>query len=105
MRNLKLRPAFRHPGDVDIEKNDHETKVEIECGNLQPGRKVWTDAFYLGIGQSGDVQITGSVFAANLPQPKTFKLSIKADVQQTTMTVDELVSLGDQSDEEGDEDE
>lgn len=105
IEKMKLRPVFRHAGDVDIEKNEHETKVEIECGNLQPGRKVWTDAFYLGIGQSGEVQITGSVFAANLPQPKTFSLSIKADVQQTTMTVDELVSLGDQSDEDDDEDE
>ena len=105
IEKMKLRPVFRHAGDVDIEKNDHETKVEIECGNLQPGRKVWTDAFYLGIGQSGEVQITGSVFAANLPQPKTFGLSIKADIQRTTMTLDELVSLGDQSDEDDDEDE
>lgn len=103
MRNLKLRPGFRHAGNVYIEKNEHETVVEIECGNLQPGRKVWTDAFYLRIGQSGEVQITGSVFAANLPQPKTFNLSIKADIQRTTMTVDELVSLGDQSDEDEDE--
>lgn len=105
IEKMKLRPVFRRAGDVDIEKNEHETKVEIECGNLQSGRKVWTDAFYLGIGQSGEVQITGSVFAANLPQPKTFSLSIKADVQQTNMTVDELVSLGDQSDEDDNEDE
>jgi hypothetical protein len=103
MEEMNLRLAFRHAGDVDIAKNEHETKIGIECGNLQPGRKVWTDSFYLGVGQSGEIQITGSVFAVNLPQPKAFNLSIKADIQQTTMTIDELVSLGNQN-EEGDED-
>ena len=55
--------------------------------------------------QSGEVQIDGSLFAANLPKPQSFTLSIKANIQRTRMTVDELVSLGDQSDEDDDEDE
>ena len=98
IRAPKLRSVFRHVGDVNIKRHGHETKIEIECGNLQPGRKVWTDAFCLRIEHSGEVLIKGTVFAANLPQPKTFTLSIKANIQRTSMTVDELVELGDQYD-------
>lgn len=94
---MKFRPAFRRTGFVDIEINDHETKVEIECGNLQPGRKMWTDAFYMGIGRSGEVRLTGHLFAANLPEPLEFSLTINAVVKKTTLTVEELISLGDQA--------
>jgi hypothetical protein len=100
---IRFRPAFRQPGRVDIDKNDHETKVEIECGNLQPGRKIWTDAFYMGIGQSGEVKLTGHLYAANLPQPQEFTLAVNATVNRTAITVEELVALGKQehrSDEE-----
>ena len=90
---LNLRPAIPHPGDVDIEKNDDRTKVEIECGSLQPGRKVWTDTFFMGIGRSGEFKLTGYLLAANLPQPQAFILSINAAITETEMTVDDLLSL------------
>lgn len=100
---MKIRPAFNRTGYVDIEKNDHETKVEIECGNIQPGRRVWADAFWMGIRQSGEVNLIGHLYAANLPQPQEFTLTINADVNRTKLTVEELVALGKQepqSDEE-----
>lgn len=100
MKNFKVRPAFRRSGDVDIDKNDEQTKVEIECGSLQPGRKVWTDAFFIGIGQSGKIELKGHLFAANLPQPQEFTLSITAAITETTMTVDELLSLDEPDDED-----
>jgi len=100
MKNFKVRPAIRHAGDVDIDKNDEQTKVEIECGSLQPGRKVWTDVFFMEIGQSGKIELRGHLFAANLPQPQEFTLSINAAITETAMTVDELLSL----EEPGDED-
>jgi len=100
MKNLKVRPAFRHAGDVDIDKNDHQTKVEIECGSLQPGRKVWADAFFMWIGQSGEVKLTGHLFAANLSQPQDFTLSINATITEPEMTVDELLSLDEPRDDD-----
>jgi hypothetical protein len=40
-----IRPASRrNPGEVRIDKNDERFRVEIDCGNLQPGRRVWSDA-------------------------------------------------------------
>ncbi|MGB7325452.1 MAG: hypothetical protein WBD31_11330, partial [Rubripirellula sp.] len=96
MKNLHLR----HVGHVAVIKNDQQMKVEIDCGNLQPGRKVWTDSFHLGIGQSGEVELKGHVFAANLTKPQEFSLKINADIERTTMTLDELFELDKEDDEE-----
>jgi len=98
MKNLKIRPALRHPGYADIDSNEHRTKMQIDCGNLQPGRRVWTDTFYMGIAQSGVLELRGMVFAANLLEPKEFALSINADVTQTSMALEELLSLADGQD-------
>jgi hypothetical protein len=105
MKNLKLRPAFRHAGYVGIDKNDHQTKIEIDCGNVQPGRKVWADTLCMGIGRSGEFKLTGHLYAANLPKPQEFTLSINASITETTMTVDELMSLDEPSDESDESDE
>jgi len=99
MRNLHLRPRIRHSGYVEIEKNDHEIKVDIDCGNLQPGRKIWTDSFHIGIGRSGTIELKGHIFAANLNKPQEFSLKINAEIKRTSMTVDELFAL-DREDEE-----
>lgn len=93
MKDLGIRPRFARTGSVHIQKTEHETKVEIECGNLQPGRKVWTNEFHLAVLQSGEVQIHGNLFAANLSKPQEFTLSINAQIARTKLTVDELTSL------------
>ncbi len=100
IEDLELRPALRNAGGVDIDRNDHHTKIEIECGSLQPGRKVWTDTFFMGIGRSGEINMTGYLFAANLPRPKEFLLSINATITETVMTVDDLLSLDEPSEED-----
>ena len=100
MKDSDIRPALARTGSVHIEKTGHETKVEVECGNLQPGRKVWTDDFYMAVIQSGEVQIDGSLFAANLPRPQSFTLSINAQIARTEMTLDELTALDEPDDNE-----
>lgn len=91
-----IRPAFRRePGEVVIEKNDERFRVEIDCGSLQPGRRVWSEVFYIGKGASGDLPLGGRVFAENLPQPKDFTLLIAVNVANTKMTLAELRSLPD----------
>jgi len=88
------RPAFlRNPGEVGIDMNDKRFRVEIDCGDLQPGRRVWSDVFYIGKRASGDLSLCGLVFADNLPQPKEFVLTVSVTVTKTAMTVDELCSL------------
>ncbi|EMI55225.1 transcriptional regulator [Rhodopirellula sallentina SM41] len=100
MKNLHLRPALRHAGYVKIDKNDQHMKVEVDCGDLQPGRKVWTDTFHIGIGNSGEIELKGRIFAANLAKPQEFSLKINADIQHTSMTLDELFALDENNEEE-----
>lgn len=89
-----IRPASsRNPGAVTIERNDDRTRVELECGDLQPGRKVWSDLFYVGKRTSGDIELQGQVLADNLPNPKDFTLRIAVTVVQTRLSVDELLDL------------
>jgi hypothetical protein len=55
----------------------------------------------MAIIQSGEVQINGSLFAANLPRPQSFVLSIKAHIAYTEKTLYELTAL-DEPDDYGD---
>jgi hypothetical protein len=92
LRNI--RPAFRQtPGEVDIDNNEDRFRIEINCGDLQPGRRVWSDVFYLGIGANGDVTISGQIFAENLPQPKDFSLTLSVNVKRTKMELSDLRDL------------
>jgi len=93
MKPVKFRFAYRPAGDVVIDKHEDQIKVEIECGSLQPGRKIWTDAFYMGIGHSGEIELVGNIFAANLSQPKEFKLSINATITESSLSVEDLIVL------------
>jgi hypothetical protein len=88
---------LRSPGEVTIDKNDDRFRVEIDCGSLQPGRRVWSEVFYIGKGESGEMPINGQIFSENLPQPKDFSLAVNVNVTETRMTVAELLVLFSQS--------
>lgn len=91
LRNI--RPALQTPGDVTIDKNNERFKVEIDCGDLQPGRRVWSGVFFVGKRTSGDLCLAGQVFAANLPQPKDFQLAMTVNVTEKQVTVKEILDL------------
>jgi hypothetical protein len=90
-----IRPALQAPGDLTIVKNEERFRIEIECGNLQPGRRVWSEVFCVGTRTSGDLVLAGQVFANNLPQPKDFTLTISVNIRRTRMTLAELRALPD----------
>ncbi|MBS1859475.1 MAG: hypothetical protein JST11_29140 [Acidobacteria bacterium] len=86
-----IRPMHRRdPGDVDINRNDDRFRIEIDCQDLQPGRRVWSDTFYIGAARTDDYQIHGHVYADNLPMPHAFTLTVTAEVTQSALPVDEL---------------
>lgn len=95
MNSIKPAALRREPGEVNIDKNEKQFSIEIDCGDLQPGRQVWSEVFYLGKGKSGDLSLCGFVFADNLPQPKDVALTVSVTVRETSITVDELCSLPD----------
>jgi hypothetical protein len=89
-------PAFcRAPGDVEIDTDDARFRVTIDCGDLQPGRRVRSEVFCIGKAASGDLSLCGVVYADNLPQPRDFTLAVSVTVTETAMTVEQLCSLPD----------
>ncbi|MFZ4642874.1 MAG: helix-turn-helix domain-containing protein [Phycisphaerales bacterium] len=93
-----VRPiSLRNPGEVNIHKNADRFKFEMDFGDLQPGRQILSDLFYIGKKESGDILLSGLVFADNLPKPKDLSLTVKVKVKQTSMSVDDLCSLPDHS--------
>lgn len=90
----RINSALRRiAGEVTINKNDDRYRIEIDCGDLQPGRPVWSEIFYVGKGDTGEVKLSGTIYAANLPQPKDCALAISANISRRTMTVSEVVRL------------
>jgi len=89
-----IKSAFRRNlGDITIDKNDDRYRIEIDCGDLQPGRRVWSDVFYIGKKDSGYLDLEVKIYASNLPTPKNFTLIIDVNVVRTAMSLDELKRL------------
>lgn len=84
---------YREPGDVTIDQNEDRFRIEVDCENLQPGRRVWSEVFYIGKAESGECCLVGRVYAANLPEPKDFQLLIRASIADAIITVDDLMAL------------
>ena len=100
LREVRFRRPLKNAGDVSIEKNEHRYKVEVECGTLQPGRQVWSDEFYVGVRGEGEAELVGRLLAGNLPGPRSFTLTISAQVAETAMSLAELFALPDPGDDE-----
>jgi len=81
------------PGNVNITDSDEQYRIDIDFGDIQPGRKIWSEQFYLGIKVSGNYSLSGHIYADNLQKPKQVLLSVAAKITNSTLTVDELLSL------------
>jgi hypothetical protein len=90
---IRLNPQLRNPGDVSIDEDENRYRIEIDCSDMQPGRRVWSEKLYIGIRESGEVSLRGKIFAANLPSPQEFTLQIRAEVTQVKMSFAELKKI------------
>jgi len=88
-----IQPVLRYPGKVSISTDAQEYLVEIDCGDLQPGRKVWCDQFFVGRASSGAVPFNARVYAENAERPKEVLLTLNFTVAESTMSVDDLLSI------------
>jgi hypothetical protein len=91
-----IRPVIRRPGDLSVDQNQERFKLEIECGDLQPGRQIWSEVFYIGKAKDGEVLLNGLIYSDHLPRPKEFCLSISGGVRRSKLTAKELIDLADQ---------
>jgi Schlafen, AlbA_2 len=90
---LSVRPARREPGDVEIVKAADGARLEVDCGDMQPGRSVWSEKFYVAITESGTTRLEGHLLAATLPEPRAFALIVEAAVTNVSMSLDDLRKL------------
>ena len=66
LKHIKpIKLPFPRVGKITVEKNAERFRVDLACGDLQPGRHVWSDIFYVGKRTSGEVNLDCKIFAAN----------------------------------------
>ncbi|MDB4777824.1 ATP-binding protein [bacterium] len=93
MKDIVLHQGLRDPGCVIIDTDDEQMKIEIDCGNIQPGRKVWSDVFCIGVGQTGEYEVNGQMFAGNLAERQTFTLKIDATITENEVSIKDLYAM------------
>lgn len=75
-----IRRPGRDPGEVEIFESKRNVRLVIECGNMQPGRRVPSEKFYVAVRESGSSSLSGRIFAATLEGPKSFVVTIDATI-------------------------
>ena len=97
-RSGEFGPVAIHAnaGDLYIEEDREKYGMHISFLDLQPGRRVASDDFYVVARVGGVHELVGQMYAANLPRAETIELRVVADIERTSMTVDELVALAEQ---------
>lgn len=82
-------------GDKSVEYTRDSSKVTlgIDLGIIQPGRKVYSNVFYLGFVKTGEYEFSGFLYADNLSKPLEFKLGVNATVSQGEIDMKELERL------------
>ena len=87
-----IRRPGRDPGDVEIFELKKNARLVIECGNMQPGRRVPSDRFYLAVRKSDATSLSGKIFAATLEQLKLFPVTIDATISVSDVSARRFVS-------------
>lgn len=83
-------------GSIEIRKSGKHYRLSVDFGDLQPGRGVHSDVWYIGRASSGEIRLAGNVLAENVPNPIPLNLTIKFTVKNTHMTSDEVYKLGEE---------
>jgi hypothetical protein len=92
--NLNRMRFTKTPGNVCINQTTDQLTIEIDCGDLQPGRRIFSDVFYIGKKTENCDNIVGAVYADNLPCPSELNLTISASLSKSSLTVEDLMSWG-----------
>lgn len=80
-------------GHAVIQKNNERYKIEIDCGDIQPGRSIWSNVFFLGKSHTGNLRLAGRIYAGNLPEPKECNLVISVVVSEFPLSLSALVIM------------
>ena len=92
-----IRPVWRdlldrRDGRVGVETHADKFKVIVECGTLQPKRPIASDKLFLGKAESGQMELTGLIYAENLPTPKAVELVADFKVARKQVSINDLMA-------------
>jgi hypothetical protein len=90
-----LHEISRAPGYTTVTLDGPIWRTVIECGSLQPGRRVYSERFCITRTTSAEIALHGTVYASNLPRPQPFELKINLKVTPRQISLDELRSMPD----------
>lgn len=93
-----INPIIKVPGRVEISTNGIDQTVAIEFDDLQPGRSVVSERFFIGVNKSGLHRLPVRIFSSSFSQSLERELIIDAQVKESKLTVDELLKLPDPMD-------
>lgn len=83
----------RRAGEADVIRDKGRISIDIDFGDLQPGREAHSNVLYFGRKTSGPLVISGRAFSDSLPIPKAFNLRADVAVTTTSLSVKDLVRL------------
>ncbi len=85
------------PGEVDLQEYENRWEIAVDFGDIRPQQKVWmASPLWFGSAHCKMVKLHGQLFADNLPEPISYSLEIKFEVEQRGMTMDDALPLLDQ---------
>ena len=85
-----IRSIHKNPGDVSIENTSERKMIKIDFGDMQPGRHICSDSFYIGSKISQDILLYSTAYADNLTIPKELTLTISISSKRTSITFEQL---------------
>lgn len=85
-----IRSIHQDPGDIAIESTSERLIIKADFGDLQPGRRICSETFYIGSKISQEILLSIFVYADNLTVPRESILNISVSSKTTSMTVEQL---------------
>jgi hypothetical protein len=93
LSGFKLRRTAS-PGDLTINRLSGVIKVEVLCGDVQPGRRIYSDQFYLGKRKEEMNSVNYIIYSDDLPEPIRGQLHISADLKHASYSLPDLLHIG-----------
>ncbi len=79
------------PGHAQVASYDDRFEIVVDCGDIQPGRRVLSEEVYVGCGETSRIVFRTRLFANNLTTPKDVQLVADLDVVRKRLLLEELL--------------
>lgn len=85
-----IRSIHKNPGDISIETTSEKVIVKIDFGDLQPGRCICSETFYIGSKISQEILLSIFAYADNLSIPTESTLTVSVSSKKKSIAFEQL---------------